>query len=111
MGDERRNNGPSEQLEELLTFDPSRPHRLEASAFGDVVAELAKERSDAAKARAKDLLTQAIKLRETHAKAEREFNGASKKFNKELGKVINQIRALANGRDPVEGDENKENEA
>lgn len=87
---------PSERLEKMLGFDPSKQ-----SAGSDVLTKaveaITKERAEEALGKATDLLKQAIDLRKKRDQAERDFTAATKKFDKELGKLLNRIEALASG--------------
>jgi len=107
----------AEKLEGLLGFDPAKRGTLEL--FKEVVQEISKERTDKAKAQdeaarwlnrqaAKEHLTKAISLREGMVKAEKDFNKEKQKFEKELGKVMNQIQGILPGKEPQEEGECKE---
>lgn len=100
--------GPAEKLNTLLGFDVTKATRLTSEFFGEVVAEIAKERTDIAKGKAKELLTKAISLREQASKAGKDFAAQMKKFDKELTKVIGSVQGILDGRSPQEGDEEKE---
>lgn len=98
-------NTPTGKLTKLLGFDPAKASRLTGVLYAEVVREISKERTDAAKAKAKDLLTKAISLREQAAQAEKKFRSEIQKFDKELAKVINSVQGILDGREPqAEGD-------
>lgn len=92
----------AEKLEGLLGFDPTKRGTLTQELFKEVVQEISKERTDKAKAQAKEHLTKAIQLREGMVKAEKDFNKEKQKFEKELGKVMNQIQGILTGKEPQE---------
>lgn len=92
----------SNKLEGLLGFDPTKRETLTQELFKEVVQEISKERTDKAKAQAKEHLTKAIQLREGMVKARRDFDREDKKFEKELGKVMNQIQGVLTGQEPHE---------
>lgn len=96
------------KLQELLGFDPTKKGTLTADLFSEVVKEIADERHKEAKARAKEHLVKAIQLREQMAKARKDFDAQDKKFEKELGKALNQIQGILSGKNPDEEKEEKE---
>lgn len=96
------------KLQELLGFDPAKKGTLTADLFSEVVKEIADERHKEAKARAKEHLVKAIQLREQMAKARKDFDAQDKKFEKELGKALNQIDGILSGKSPDEEKEEKE---
>ena len=91
-----------EKLTELLGFDPVKRSTLTQDLFKEVVSDISKDRIDKAKAQAKDLLTKALQLRDQKDKCEKDFAKEMKKFDKELGKVMNQIQGLLSGKEPQE---------
>ena len=64
----------------------------------DVTKELQIEREEAAKLRAKELVGKDIELSQKRDAARKAFSAQDKKFDKELGKLINQIESSVNGR-------------
>ncbi len=109
MSDQDRtpfDNTPAGRLESIVGFDAAKPFRLGSEAFAEVLKELTKERADVAKGKAKELLSKALSLRESAAKAEREFLAAKKKFDKELGKLVAGIQSIVDGKPvPNDGDQ------
>ena len=91
-------------LTTLLGFDPGKSPSPTAALMQEVMAEVKKERDDKAKMRAKELLTKAITLREEFAKADRAYNDAKGKFQKEIGKILSTIEKHVKGED-VGGEE------
>ena len=103
MGVETNN---TKRLEELL-----KPHRTEFNILKEALGEVAKEENEKKKDAAKGLLRQALDLQKQMDDAERQFSGSKKKFDKELGKVINKLAAMAQGKSAEEADrEAKEKE-
>lgn len=111
MGDNNGNNGgnggnkPSaaEKLTELLGFDPNKRPSLGQKGgklFTEALADIVKERDEKAKAAATELFRKAIQLSDERNKARKAFQQADQKFEKELGKVLNQIQSLVNGTEP-----------
>lgn len=94
-----------ERLTTLLTFDPSKKHQITADLFAEVVKEIKEERGKEAKAKAKEHLVKAMALKEQMDKARRDFSAADKKFEKELGKMLNQIHGMLSGKSPEEVEE------
>lgn len=105
---ENQNNKatPVMQLEAILGFNPAKEPGVSKSAIDDVVAELAKERSEKAKQVAKGFITQAIGLAQQRAKVVREFNKQVEQFDKEIQKIMNRLRAAVDGR-PAPTEENE----
>ena len=107
MADQRKPTS-SDKLQELLGFDAAKKGTLTSELFGEVVKEIQEERAKKAKEQAKEHLVKAMALREQMEKARKDFEGQAKKFDKELGKVLNQIQGILTGRNPDEEKEEKE---
>ena len=99
-----------DKLTAVLGFDPAKKPSATGELMKEVLEEVGKERREQAKARAKELLTKAMNLREEFARADKTYNDAKGKFQKELGKMLRGIEALTKGEEPpAEQDEvNKE---
>lgn len=93
-------NSPAGKLEHLIGFDAARPAKMTKELFREILTEITDERAKVTKVKAKELLTKAITIRESAAKAQKEYLRASAAFDKELGKVINGINAMLEGRNP-----------
>lgn len=96
----------TQKLEELL-----RPHREAVDVLKEALKEVNKEEAEKKKDAAKDLIRKAMELQGRMDAAERTFNSEKKKFDKELGKIMNRLRNMASGRPIDEGeheDEGKE---
>lgn len=106
MSDQNQNAKPNDnvgKLNELLGFNPAKRHPLGPKTgvlFQDTLKEIREEREKTAKAQAKDLLLKAMNIQEEWSKAEKQFNNQKAKFDKELGKLLNQINSMLNGSDP-----------
>ena len=100
MSDEKQKKDPSERLKEMVKFDPSKPTGLSEELFAEVLEDVTKERIEEAKTEAKGLLEKALKLREDFGKAKKDFARQEKKFNKELGKLLNKVEAKLRGEAP-----------
>ena len=95
----------TDKLEQLL-----RPHREAVNVLQEALREVSKEDADKRKDSAKDLVRKALSLQNEMNAAERQFNGAKKKFDKELGKVIQRLTNMANNRPLDEGVKDEKDE-
>ena len=98
----------SDKLNAMLGFDPTKRATLGpvgSDLFKDALSDIVKERQEKAKALATELFRKAITLQEERKKAHRAFQQADHKFEKELGKVLNEIQGLAGGKEPEVTDE------
>jgi hypothetical protein len=86
------------QLTTLLQFDPIKEPGITPDAFSEVLAEIARDRQEKAKAKAREVITKAVELRKQMANARREFEKQEREFNKELGKLLNHLQTAVNGR-------------
>jgi len=109
MADQNTKKCAGERLQELLGFDAAKKGTLTSELFGEVVKEIQEERQKEAKARAKEHLVKAMQLREQMEKARKDFEGQYKKFEKELGNILNQIQGILTGK-PCESQEEGKNE-
>lgn len=103
----QRDNSPFGKLKTQLGFDPTRPAKLSQVLMAEVIADLRKGKIEEAKKKATELLTKAIDLSEKKAQADRAYRKAGQAFDKELGKVIQQINSVLEGATelPDEADE------
>lgn len=88
----------ADRLQDLLGFDAAKKGTLTSELFSEVVKEIQEERSKEAKVRAKEHLLKAMGLREQMDKAKKDFDSQYKKFEKELGKILNQIQSILSGK-------------
>jgi hypothetical protein len=88
----------TQRLVELIQFDPAKPASLTQDLLSEVVKDLSDERLKAAKTQAREWIAKAIDLRTQMHKAQREFNSQMAKFEKELGKILNQVEGMLRGR-------------
>lgn len=99
------------RLAQLLEFDPGKEPGITKDAFADVLKELAEERREKAKAKAREVIVKASELRKKMVAARREFDKQEAAFNKELGKLLGQLQAAVNGKpQPPEGQEDQTSE-
>ena len=89
-------NDPGIRLTKLAGFDPAKKPKMTNALLKEVLDELQETREQQAKERARSLLQKAIELREGMVKAEKEFNSQKQKFDKELGKILNQLESDLN---------------
>ena len=110
MADPQKPNA-SDRLVDLLGFDPAKKPTIgdkTSKLFQDTLKELTEEREKKAKEEAKTLMQKAMQLQEERAKARKQFQGADQKFEKELGKILNQINSMLTGKEPEPDQEEKE---
>lgn len=103
--------GNSEKLADLLKFDAAKRHPLTNELFGEVVKEITEERVKASKVQAKEALTKAMDLRAQMHKAQKDFSNQQAKFEKELGKILNQVQGMLSGKEADEEKDEKEEPA
>lgn len=103
-------NSHIEKLNSLLGFDSGKKDQITSDAFKEVVAEIQLERQRVVKEKAKVQLLRAIEMRDQKEKMDREYVQQSKKWDKEMGKLLRGIEAMLNGKPIVEDEEKKEGE-
>ena len=89
MGVQTKN---TERLSALL-----QPHAQSINVLQEALKEITEEQAEAKKDKAKGLLRQALDLQKQMDDAERTFTGQKKKFDKSLGKLMNQLSNMARG--------------
>ncbi len=96
------------RLTELLKFDPVKRPNPTKELLEEVLSELQKDRDAKAKEAARVQLTEAIKLREDMHKVKSEFEKQYRKFDDQLGKILNTLENSLRGRvvqeEPTGGD-------
>lgn len=98
----------SEKLIELLGgVDPAK-ETLTKDVLTEALDELKKERAEKAKKDAKEQLAKAIDLHTQAVKEKQAFDQKYAKFQKDLGKVVNKLHAMANGQAPPPEENNNE---
>jgi hypothetical protein len=85
-----------DRLTKILGYDPAKQHGG-PTVFSDALKELQEEQDEAVKGQAKELLSAAIGLRKKMNEKVRTVNSEMKKFDKELGKLLNKIEAFSKG--------------
>jgi len=103
-------NAHISRLTELLGFDPGKKDHITADAFKEVVEEIKAERQKSIKEKAKTQLVRLMEMRDQKEKVDREYASASKKWDKEAGKMLRGIEAMLTGK-PVEDENEKKEEA
>ena len=96
MADNKPDN--TVRLAELLKFDPSKRPSPTKALLEEVLSDLQKERDVKAKDAARVQLTEAIKLREEMHKVRSEFEKQYRKFDDQLGKILNALENSLRGR-------------
>ena len=92
-----------ERLSSMVGFDPAKHPQVTDDVFKKVMKDIKEERAEKAAEKAKGLLEQAFALSGQMAKAASDFKRQEKKFDKELGKLINRLESeLKGGPPPVE---------
>lgn len=99
---------PAERLQTIAGFDAAKGFPMSDELFKEVLEEVNEGRKEEAKKRARDLLTQALDIREQMVKAERAFTGQQKKFQKTLGKLLNRLEAQLRNQPPPKEEDDKE---
>ena len=102
MNEQEQQKKPSnaERLTDLLKFDPIKRHPITQEVFADVLKEITEERLKTVRVQAKETLQKAMELRQQMNKAEKDFKGQQQKFEKELGKLLNQVQSMLSGKEP-----------
>lgn len=93
------------RLSKLAGFDVAKKPKVTDDIMKEVMGEIQEQREEKAKEKARGLITKALELHEEMVKAESEFKRQKAKFEKELGKVLNQLEndlRQASGQAPVE---------
>ena len=98
------------KLTELLGFDPGKKDQITSEAFKEVVAEIQAERQKTIKEKAKTQLVRAMEMRDQKEKTDREYAAQSKKWDKEMGKLLKGIESMLTGK-PIEEEGEKKDEA
>jgi hypothetical protein len=99
------------KLTDLLGFDPGKKDQITSEAFKEVVAEIQAERQKSIKEKAKAQLLRAMEMRDQKQKTDNEYHAASKKWDKEMGKVLRGIEAMLTGKPVEEDKEEKKDDA
>ena len=90
----------TDKLNELF-----KPHEQQVDILKEALKEVSEERAEERKKAAKDLVRKALDLQKQMDDAERQFLGQKKKWDKELGKLINRLNNMAGGRPLTHGEE------
>lgn len=76
---------------DVLGFEPTKRVATSAYILTKVKEKLQEERQKQAEEQAEKAMRQVIELCEKHAQAVRQFHSQEKKWDKELGKLLNQL--------------------
>jgi hypothetical protein len=82
----------TEKLLGQLGFDPAKKPTLTDDILKEALKELEDTRKKETLEKARDLIRKAVELRQQAFRAEQDFNKQKKKFDDELGKLLNQLR-------------------
>jgi hypothetical protein len=104
MGNKDNKPGTAERMDGMLGFDASK-NNPGKTVFDEALKAVTKKRDEANKTKAVELIEKAIGLREKIDAAKKQFEGQEKKFNKELGKLLSSIEAMAKGTTPAPTEE------
>jgi len=100
------NDNPVDRLVDLVGLDPAKKPTPTQELFQQVAEEYRQGRLEVAKEAAASLFKRAIECREKMYKLRRESDAQFAKFEKELGKIMNQIESglqqVATPPEPVE---------
>ena len=86
------------------------PHEQKLDILNEALEEVSRERAEERKGKAKTLIRKAIELQDQMNAARKEFEGKSKKWDKELGKVMNRLENMAQGKPLDAGDEDADSD-
>lgn len=92
----QQNQKNTDRLVKILGYDPARSHSG-PTVFSEALKELQEESDKQTKAQAKELIGKAVELRKKMNERVRSVNSEIKKFDKELGKLLNKIEAFSKG--------------
>lgn len=101
------NNSNLKRLTEKLGFDPTK-NAPATGVFAAALEEVRKKRDAAAQVKAIELIEKATELSNKMEALRKQSEGQLKKFDKELGKLMGSIEAMASGRPAPEPTEDKE---
>lgn len=90
----------TKRLDEML-----KPYEGEVDFLKEAFKEVEKEDGEKRKEAAKDMIRKAKELKSRMDASERTFLSEKKKFDKELGKLLNRLQNMASGRPLTEGEE------
>lgn len=82
----------TEKLLGQLGFDPAKKPTLTDDILKEALKELEDTRKKETLEKARELIRKAVELRQQAFRAEQDFNKQKKKFDDELGKLLNQLR-------------------
>jgi len=90
------------RLIRVLKYDPTKRQSLTGNVLQEVFDDVNKERINKAKEDTKVLISKAIEMTRQKADIDKTYRNTSQKFEKDLGKVMNQIEAMVNGKEQPE---------
>lgn len=97
-----------DKLKEMLGFDPSVELSVPAGVLGEAIKEIQEERKAKVMVKAKEQLVKAIELQGKMKQVKKEFDSQTKKFEKEFGKVMRGLEAMAKGEELPEEEKKDE---
>jgi uncharacterized membrane protein (UPF0182 family) len=96
----------TERLDDLF-----KPHAQKVDILKEALREVSEEQAEKKKAAAKELVVKALDLKKQMDDAEKQFNAQKKKWDKELGKVINRLQNMAQGKPLDDGEKDDGDDA
>lgn len=84
-------NPSSDRLVERLGWDPAKRASVTKDLFEELIVEAQAKRLEEAKEAARGKLAKAMELRQKVSEIEKKFRGERQKFEKEIGKLLNEI--------------------
>lgn len=114
MAEVNVDNRNVDRLAKILGYDPAGSHGG-ATVLTAALKEIQEEQDKATLATTKELVYKAMELRKQMKNKANQVNAELKKFDKELGKLLNRIEAFSKGKsladiEAGEKDENKTEE-
>lgn len=102
-------NSPAEKLTSLLGFTPGKEN-IATGVLGEAVLEIRREKAEAGKAKAKELVSKLMGLVAERNKYANEVGGKLAKMDKDIGKAWATIERVAKGQPPEDPNDKKEEE-
>lgn len=98
-----------QKLAEVLKFDPT-VESFNGDILAEALKEITEERNKKIKVKAKEQISRAMELNSNMKKLKNQADAEIKKFDKELGKIMNQIRATMEGKTIEEATDEEDKE-
>lgn len=94
----------AQELTNVLQFDPT-TEVVNSGVMADALKEITEERNQRIKAKAKEQLLKAMELQDKMKKLKKQYDTEMAKFDKELGKIMRNIKGAMEGKSVEEVEE------